>query len=456
MSANFTGVTFPYQKVAPANDAVIRRAIFDDGILTGCDLSYSGSTLTMTAGQLMICGRQIIHPSSQNWAVTGATSGYARLVLTIDVTRTSTKDTFDQVVDEIQYATDANGFADLTTADINATGTRYQVAVCVVSLGPGGITGIASKLDMTEGGGAGGNLKVIALAGVAVTVTKGSKVKQKVADAAGVAMFTGLETGTWTVTLPADVSPPTRTVDIDVDYVVVIAYFSATINITYPAGSTCTCSDGTTTLSAPDTSGTWACIVPNAGTWTAAATDGVENTSESVSITTDGQIAAIELSYLLWLYKSGNTYNAVTGGWSVAEHASTGGSFDSVLTLNDDSMLLSTEVFGGSVVYANAFTNNSIDLTGVNTLKFKITGIGDQISATNPSGDVQNFRFSLVVANARPTTQSPTFTADLRILATGEYSVDVSSISAGYVGVWITTVGYIKTTLTISEIWGEE
>lgn len=456
MSANFTGVTFPYQKVAPANDAVIRRAIFDDGILTGCDLSYSGSTLTMTAGQLMICGRQIIHPSSQNWAVTEATSGYARLVLTIDVTRTSTKDTFDQVVDEIQYATDANGFADLTTADINATGTRYQVAICVVSLGPGGITGIASKLDMTEGGGAGGNLKVIALAGVAVTVTKGSKVKQKVADAAGVAMFTGLETGTWTVTLPADVSPPTRTVDIDVDYVVVIAYFSATINITYPAGSTCTCSDGTTTLSAPDTSGTWACIVPNAGTWTAAATDGVENTSESVSITTDGQIAAIELSYLLWLYKSGNTYNAVTGGWSVAEHASTGGSFDSVLTLNDDSMLLSTEVFGGSVVYANAFTNNSIDLTGVNTLKFKITGIGDQISATNPSGDVQNFRFSLVVANARPTTQSPTFTADLRILATGEYSVDVSSISAGYVGVWITTVGYIKTTLTISEIWGEE
>ena len=151
MSANFTGVTFPNQKVTPANDAVIRRAIFDDGILTGCDLSYSGSTLTMTAGQLMICGRQIIHPSSQNWAVTEATSGYARLVLTIDVTRTSTKDTFDQVVDEIQYATDANGFADLTTADINATGTRYQVAVCVVSLGPGGITGIASKLDVTEG-----------------------------------------------------------------------------------------------------------------------------------------------------------------------------------------------------------------------------------------------------------------------------------------------------------------
>lgn len=298
---------------------------------------------------------------------------------------------------------------------------------------------------------------VTAPTGSTVTCKMGSTTKTA-SEKNGTWTFSGLDIGTWTVTATKGSSIATQDVDITrltVEYVA-ITYFSATINITYPAGSTCTCSDGITTLTAPNTSGSWTCIVYNAGTWTAAATDGVENTSESVSITTDGQIAAIELSYLLWLYKSGNTYNAVTGGWSVAEHGSTGGSFDSVLTLNDDSMLLSTEVFGGSVVYANAFTNNSIDLTGVNTLKFKITGIGDQISATAPSGDVQNFRFSLVVANARPTTQSPTFTADLRILATGEYSVDVSSISAGYVGVWITTVGYIKTTLTISEIWGEE
>lgn len=309
---------------------------------------------------------------------------------------------------------------------------------------------------VNTGGGSGCILTITAVASETVTISKNGKSKSKTADSKGVAVFRGLDTGKWTITIVRGGVPITRVVAVTADYSVAIPLFAATINITYPSGSTCTCSDGTTTLSAPDTSGTWACIVPNAGTWTAAATDGVENTSESVSITTDGQIAAIELSYLLWLYKSGNTYNAVTGGWSVAEHGSTGGSFDSVLTLNDDSMLLSTEVFGGSVAYANAFTNNSIDLTGVNTLKFKITGIGDQISATNPSGDVQNFRFSLVVANARPTTQSPTFTADLRILATGEYSVDVSSISAGYVGVWITTVGYIKTTLTISEIWGEE
>ena len=306
-----------------------------------------------------------------------------------------------------------------------------------------------------SGGGSGGPLTVTPPANVTVTVSKDGKTKTKNSGTSGVVVFKGLASGTWTLTITDGSQTSSKPVVVTADYSTVIAFFTATINITYPAGSTCTCSDGTTTLSAPDTSGTWACIVPNAGTWTAAATDGVENTSESVSITTDGQIVAIELSYLLWLYKSGNTYNAVTGGWSVAEHGSTGGSFDSVLTLNDDSMLLSTEVWGGSVAYANAFTNNSIDLTGVNTLKFKITGIGNT-AYSDKEGNTHKFRFSLVVANERPTKQNPTFAADMKILATGEYSVDVSAVTTGYVGIWITTGGYIKTTLTISEIWGEE
>lgn len=305
------------------------------------------------------------------------------------------------------------------------------------------------------GGGSGGTLTVTAPANVTVTVSKDGKTKTKNSGTNGVVVFKGLASGTWTLTITDGSQTSSKPVVVTADYSTVIAFFTATINITYPAGSTCTCSDGTTTLSAPDTSGTWACIVPNAGTWTAAATDGVENTSESVSITTDGQIVAIELSYLLWLYKRGNTYNAVTGGWSVSKHSSTGGSFDGVLTLNADSMLLSTEVWGGSVGYANAFTNNSIDLTGVNTLKFKITGIGNT-AYSDKEGNTHKFRFSLVVANERPTKQNPTFAADMKILATGEYSVDVSAVTAGYVGIWITTGGYIKTTLTISEIWGEE
>ncbi len=422
MSANFTGVTFPNQKVTPANDAVIRRAIFDDGILTGCDLSYSGSTLTMTAGQLMICGRQIIHPSSQNWAVTEATSGYARLVLTIDVTRTSTKDTFDQVVDEIQYATDANGFADLTTADINATGTRYQVAVCVVSLGPGGITGIASKLDVTEGGGAGGNLKVIALAGVAVTVTKGSKVKQKVADAAGVAMFTGLETGAWTVTLPADVSPPTRTVDIDVDYVVVIAYFSATINITYPAGSTCTCSDGTTTLSAPDTSGTWACIVPNAGTWTVTSTSGTETDSKDVTITTDGQSTSVELSYALFLFKPNAPSGIIAGEWEM--HGNSAVTAEAELTVKSVNNYNNNRLI-------SARTKGQIDLTEYSTLQATCKASGGSDTK------LEVYSGSSVVASTAIGTDLTTVTVDISALS-GLHSIGFGGSHTAYLTITYT------------------
>lgn len=162
MSEFFTGATFANQKVAPSDDAIIRRSILPDGILTGCGISYSGSTLTMASGQLMVCGRQIRHPSAQNWAVVDATSGFARLVLTIDLTRTASKETFDQVTTAIEYASAEDGFVELEQSDINVSGTRYQVAVCVVSLGTGGITGIVSQLEKSAVDGSGAlNFKVV-------------------------------------------------------------------------------------------------------------------------------------------------------------------------------------------------------------------------------------------------------------------------------------------------------
>lgn len=146
MSEYFTGITFPQQKVTPSYDATIHRAVLDDGVLDGCALSYSGYTLTMDAGHLIVCGRQFLHAAVQNWAVSGATSGYARLILAIDTTRASTKAAFDQVVSSIEYAASIGGFADLVQQDINQSGTIYQMVACVVSLGSGGITGIVSKL----------------------------------------------------------------------------------------------------------------------------------------------------------------------------------------------------------------------------------------------------------------------------------------------------------------------
>ena len=153
MSANFSGVTFAQQRVTPIDDAIIRRAMLEDGTLTGCRFSYSGSTLTMAAGQLIVCGRQIRHAASENWAVVGASSGYARLLLTIDLTRSATKDAFDQVNVSVEYASSQEGFLPLVQEDINAAGITYQIPLCVVSLGASGITGIVSQLEQTAGGG---------------------------------------------------------------------------------------------------------------------------------------------------------------------------------------------------------------------------------------------------------------------------------------------------------------
>lgn len=74
--------------------------------------------------------------------------------------------------------------------------------------------------------------------------------------------------------------------------------FTATINVTYPVGSTCSATDGTTTLTAPDTSGSWACVVPNTGTWTVTCTDGSNTATKSISITTDGQSNTTALAYV--------------------------------------------------------------------------------------------------------------------------------------------------------------
>lgn len=71
----------------------------------------------------------------------------------------------------------------------------------------------------------------------------------------------------------------------------------AFIVATYPSGSTCTCTNGTKTLKAKDTSGSFVFHIPSKGTWTVSCTNGTNTKSTSVSITTEGQRNAVTLSY---------------------------------------------------------------------------------------------------------------------------------------------------------------
>lgn len=295
---------------------------------------------------------------------------------------------------------------------------------------------------VNTGGGSGCILTITAVASETVTISKNGKSKSKTADSKGVAVFRGLDTGKWTITIVRGGVPITRVVAVTADYSVAIPLFAATINITYPSGSTCTCSDGTTTLSAPDTSGTWACIVPNAGTWTAAATDGVENTSESVSITTDGQTVAVELSYYTYLFKPNTDTTNVTGGWQLNSK----GSLDSA---GDQLVATFTNAYNRGETFSVA-TINKIDFTEFTTLvatcKAAVGGNSAPSSATFAVASTQS-GFD-IAGTASTKVASTTFSN-----STTTVTIDVSRISGSYYVTFVVRLSNYQTgTLTVDEV----
>lgn len=87
------------------------------------------------------------------------------------------------------------------------------------------------------------------------------------------------------------------------------------IAVSYPAGSVCTCSNGTKTLKAKDTGGQ-ALFNVSIGTWTVSCTDGSRTKSTQVSITAEGQNVSVVLTYQFWLFRGSDDYGEQSvGGW---------------------------------------------------------------------------------------------------------------------------------------------
>lgn len=255
---------------------------------------------------------------------------------------------------------------------------------------------------VNTGGGSGCILTITAVASETVTISKNGKSKSKTTDSKGIAVFMGLDTGKWTIVIVRGGVPITRVVTVTADYHVAIPLFAATINITYPAGSTCTCSDGTTTLSAPDTSGTWACIVPNAGTWTVSSTDGDKSKSADVVITTDGQTESVTLIYITYLFKDGETYDSLTGGWQG--------------TVNAEKQALQLFVQAGKT--QNVHTKSKVDMTDYSTISVKT------------DANVPNVSLSLIIEDSIVASK-PVAKAELNT-ASDEVSLDISNITGSH------------------------
>lgn len=196
----------------------------------------------------------------------------------------------------------------------------------------------------TGGGGSGATLTIMGVAGATVTASKDGKTYTRTINSSGTAVFKGLSTGTWTVTMSGDGQTATRTVKITADYSLTIAYFSATIAITYPANSTCVVTDsGGATIASDTNTGTaaktWTATVGATGTYTitATATDGSGKTkSTTVSITADGQSTSATLTYETILWEAGSDQNtSLTGGFGTNNT-----SYASYVTVGDSTVTI--------------------------------------------------------------------------------------------------------------------
>jgi hypothetical protein len=187
----------------------------------------------------------------------------------------------------------------------------------------------------------------------------------------------------------------------------------AAIGVTYPAGSTVTCTNGTKTLTAKTTSGQWVFAIPEAGTWTVTATQGTNTKSQSVSITKEGQFESVELEYQLTLIAPGTA--AIATGYTQS-----GG------TLVQDNTY-------GNYYKDPLLINPKINVTPYKKIRIKCCAIGN-VSATPYSAN-----FGLYTATPSLTNYTPAAgvsitdtTAAWGVDKAKEFEVNIANLTGEY------------------------
>ena len=137
--SNITGLTFPNQNVPPKADGRLATALLRDGVISGCELSFSGATVTIGAGSLIAAGRHMLVESDVTLAM-NAYTGVARIIVDIDTTKTATQADFEQADFDVQYALSRAALPALEKEDINGSGTHYQLPVALLDLAAGTVS----------------------------------------------------------------------------------------------------------------------------------------------------------------------------------------------------------------------------------------------------------------------------------------------------------------------------
>ena len=149
--------------------------------------------------------------------------------------------------------------------------------------------------------------------------------------------------------------------------------FSATINITYPAGSTCTVSNYKKTWTAPNTSGSWTFKANEVGYYTVKAVSGSKSEEKEVLITTKGQIETVELAFELVIYNTGSFGKNADGTTFDAKNHDDNNT--SSITKNSAYMLWEC----GANAYGIFYIDPKVSCAGYKTLKISLTNASTHI-----------------------------------------------------------------------------
>ena len=194
----------------------------------------------------------------------------------------------------------------------------------------------------------------------------------------------------------------------------------ASITVSYPAGSTLTCTLGSKVLTAKDTSGKWVFGLPSIGSWVLKYTNGSASVSKTVSITAEGQAETVVMNAIL--YCNGNEFTAYTGGW---ESFNPSGYAKGTATKNSASLYLKAQ-YKYDGWYTIAFgTKNKIDLTNFTKLSLGITA-----TTGVTSGDTCA---QLGLCKVKDTTVYTSSVAKVILpTSTGTANLDISSYTGEY------------------------
>lgn len=222
------------------------------------------------------------------------------------------------------------------------------------------------------------------------------------------------------------------------------------IYVQYPEGSICTCTNGEKTYTAKDTTGFWLFAGLSIGTWTVTTTAPTgENrpVSETVEITTEGQILSVKLSYwngLIYDYETGFalpfvektfSYTALPAGQGYIDFTEQG-----ILMRNSDTATGTLQN-----IVTSLCTEDPIDLS-----KFTTANITFEFTSDNGGNDP---RFCITNANSGDMANNANVVVSrVDMPKTGTYSIDLSAINDSYyVMVAVSNVQAI----TVKKMWLE-